>query len=298
MAEEHKEEPAVPVVAAAAAATEAGAPDDDDLDDFLDEFQDEVLSQPPGSGAPAATGDGGDDDAELARLLQQAGLDDPESKAQFEQFLRLFGGEAAGGAAGSTAEDAASGDDFQLIMKDTMLRLKSSGSAVDEQLKAEQATDIFSLLGGAGEGSMAELLTQMMEQLLLKEVLYEPMRDLNDKYPGWLEENRGTLLEADLARYLNQFAIVKDIVAKFDEPGYLDLDKPAREYITDKLEQLQQLGDPPKELVGDLDQLGGMFGGSGNDGELAEIPDDFDLDSLPPEMRKNLEETVNQCPQQ
>lgn len=46
--------------------------------------------------------------------------------------------------------------------------------------------------GGEGdsEGSFASLADTIMQQLLSKDVLYQPMKDIGAKYPGWLAAHR------------------------------------------------------------------------------------------------------------
>ncbi len=40
----------------------------------------------------------------------------------------------------------------------------------------------------------------MMEQLLAKEVLYDPMKQICQKYPEWLADNESLLSKADYER--------------------------------------------------------------------------------------------------
>ena len=48
------------------------------------------------------------------------------------------------------------------------------------------------LLGadGESEGSFASLADTIMQQLLSKDVLYQPMKDIGAKYPAWLATHR------------------------------------------------------------------------------------------------------------
>jgi len=56
------------------------------------------------------------------------------------------------------------------------------------------------------------MLLGMMEQLTNKDILYEPMKELNDKFPAWMVEHRDKVPEADLKRYEEQQRLVKEIV--------------------------------------------------------------------------------------
>ena len=43
---------------------------------------------------------------------------------------------------------------------------------------------------GDAEGSFASLADTIMQQLLSKDVLYQPMKDIGSKYPTWLATHR------------------------------------------------------------------------------------------------------------
>ena len=45
---------------------------------------------------------------------------------------------------------------------------------------------------GDADGSFASLADTIMQQLLSKDVLYQPMKDIGAKYPGWLAAHRST----------------------------------------------------------------------------------------------------------
>ena len=46
---------------------------------------------------------------------------------------------------------------------------------------------------GDAEGSFASLADTIMQQLLSKDVLYQPMKDIGSKYPTWLATHRSAL---------------------------------------------------------------------------------------------------------
>lgn len=56
-------------------------------------------------------------------------------------------------------------------------------------------------------GDMSGLLESMMQQLLSKEVLYQPLSEMGAKYPTWLEANKDSLSTKDLDRWECQFAV-------------------------------------------------------------------------------------------
>lgn len=136
---------------------------------------------------------------------------------------------------------------FQDRIKQTMDRMKSSGAEVDAAVADSEGEDLLSemlkqMQGAVGEGESDEdfskMLLNMMEQLTSKEILYEPMKELNDKYPEWLRNNEEKQSLEDLQRYTEQYEVVSEIVAKFEEPEYRDDSDKDREYIIERMQKV------------------------------------------------------------
>lgn len=136
---------------------------------------------------------------------------------------------------------------FQDRIKQTMERMKSSEAEVDAAVADTEGDDFLAemlkqMQGAAGEGEgdedFSKMLLTMMEQLTSKEILYEPMRELADKYPSWLGKNEGKGLSEDIERYREQYNVVKEIVAKFEEPAYRDENDKDRDYIIDRMQKV------------------------------------------------------------
>ncbi|KAJ9156083.1 Peroxisomal biogenesis factor 19 [Pleurostoma richardsiae] len=201
----------------------------------------------------------------------------PELQAQFESIFTEIGaaagdseakpgpGSASGSASGSSAKPsgaAASEASFQETIRRTMERMQTSGDQATAAAAAEGSDDFLAELmkqmqaGGLdGEGSeedFSKMLLGMMEQLTNKEILYEPMKELDDKFPDWLEKNKDKVSKEDLKRYEEQQRYAKEIVAKFEEATYADSNPADREYIVDRMQKMQAAGSPPADLVGDM----------------------------------------------
>ena len=72
--------------------------------------------------------------------------------------------------------------------------------------------------GGASEmGGLFPLIQTMLENILAKDVLYQPLKEIVDKYPDWLADNRSTLKEEEFSQYNKQYDVMKKIVEMFDE---------------------------------------------------------------------------------
>ena len=76
------------------------------------------------------------------------------------------------------------------------------------------------------------------EHLTNKDILYEPMKDLSDKFPSWMEQNGNKVSEEDMRRYKQQQEVVGQIVARFERKGYSDDNKADRDYIVEKMQQV------------------------------------------------------------
>ena len=68
---------------------------------------------------------------------------------------------------------------------------------------------------GGGEESLLPMMETMMQSLLSKDLLYPAIRDLADKFPGWLAEKGGDLPPEQLAKFRRQFELSKQASAPF-----------------------------------------------------------------------------------
>lgn len=89
-------------------------------------------------------------------------------------------------------------------------------------------------------------MDSMMKQLLSKDVLEEPMREIGERYPAWLEANRSTLNPEDLARYTKQLKYIRQLCAVYDS------DPDNFEAIVGLMQHMQECGQPPAEIVNEL----------------------------------------------
>lgn len=101
-------------------------------------------------------------------------------------------------------------------------------------------------------GSMQEtpevqsLIDGLMQQLLSKEVLYQPMQDIAAKYPEWLAKQRGVLPEEELTKYEEQYLYIQEVCALYEaEPT--DFEK-----VVEAMQKVQSKGQPPAEIVTEL----------------------------------------------
>ncbi|KAL6830814.1 Pex19 protein family domain-containing protein [Trichoderma sp. SZMC 28015] len=169
------------------------------------------------------------------------------------------------------AAEGPSGAAFQDTIRRTMERMQSSGDQATAAAAAGGEDDFLAEMlkqltagefAGGSEEDFSKMLMGMMEQLTNKEILYEPMKELHDKFPAWLAKNKDSVPADDLKRYMEQKTIVEEIVAKFNEPTYSDSNAKDREYIVDRMQRMQAAGSPPSDLVGDMASAQEAFNGA------------------------------------
>ena len=86
----------------------------------------------------------------------------------------------------------------------------------------------------------------IMKQLLSKDLMYEPMKEVTAKFPQWLAENKAKLSEAEYIRYGTQYQYFQRILNLYDtEPDNISR-------LLELLQDIQQYGQPPAELIKEL----------------------------------------------
>lgn len=227
---------------------------------MLDEFS-KKTTQPTTTSAPAKPAPAQNDE-DFAKTLESSmqnligELDsNPDMQKEFEKMMQEL--IAAGSAPtddeaakhiSSAAEavggktDQANKDTFQETIRKTMERMQASGDQATAAASASNEDDFLaqmlkdlSAAGGGGEEDFNKMLMGMMAQLTHKEILYEPMKELHDKFPAWIEKNQK---DPDLARFKEQQKLVGDIVSRFEKKGYSDDNNDDREYIVDKMQKV------------------------------------------------------------
>ncbi|KAK6336065.1 Peroxisome chaperone and import receptor [Orbilia blumenaviensis] len=232
-------------------------------------------------------------DDDFARQLQQGMADllkemeeSPEFQAQFDSLVQELdksagpvpnqadNGKGPVPAPDATSvqlevdEDVAQGaSSFHDTIAKTMERMKESGAEIDTEMADSQSDDFLAEMlrqmqmatgrGGSDE-DFSKMLMGMMEQLTNKEILYEPMKELNEKFPGWLVENEGKHSVEEMDNFREQARLVREIVAKFEQPSFSDSSDMDREYIVERMQKMQAVGSPPAELLGDMGQGDGL----------------------------------------
>ncbi|KAG2095880.1 Pex19 protein family-domain-containing protein [Suillus discolor] len=138
-------------------------------------------------------------------------------------------------------------DDFQSRIRNTMNKLKESESGLKSSDPSSSATSADSLeallsqFGDDDEEEMQGVLEAMIGQLMGKDVLYEPLKELSDKFPDYLKANASTLTSDDKSRYDAQIICMKQLLEIFESKDYADNDDKTRMKIVDLMGEVRQL---------------------------------------------------------
>ncbi|KAJ8596672.1 Pex19 protein [Rhizopogon salebrosus TDB-379] len=174
----------------------------------------------------------------------------------------LDGSTQQGASGASTAPKPGEKDDFQSRIRNTMNKLKESESGLkssDASSSTASADPLEALLSqfgdlgeGEGEDELQGVLEAMMGQLMGKDVLYEPLKELSDKFPDYLETHAATISSDDKKRYDAQIICMHQLLEIFESKTYADDDDKTRVKIVELMGELQKHGSPPEEIMGPL----------------------------------------------
>ncbi|KAL2321571.1 hypothetical protein Fmac_025950 [Flemingia macrophylla] len=97
-----------------------------------------------------------------------------------------------------------------------------------------------------GEEDMESIVETMMQQLLSKEILHEPMKEIAEKYPKWLEEHKTSLSKEEYERYSHQYELIRNLNEVYEnDPGNFTK-------IVELMQKMQECGQPPNDIVKEL----------------------------------------------
>uniref|UniRef100_UPI003AB077C4 peroxisomal biogenesis factor 19 n=1 Tax=Centroberyx gerrardi TaxID=166262 RepID=UPI003AB077C4 len=262
----------------ASGSAESSAGQDAELDELLDSALDdfEKTSVPPAPEAAAASSSA-KSGAEKPPLLEDSKFFETlfegdmasQAKEEWEKAMTELAQEEPellqhfqklSEAAGKVGTDVASQQEFTSCLKETLSglaknadNLQSAGLAGDDLVKALEGLGLEEGGEGSGEdGNILPIMQSIMQNLLSKEVLYPSLKEITAKYPEWLDTNKASLSPEDYQRYEQQAKIMGDICKQFEREEQGGAEKESVfESILELMQQLQDLGQPPKELAGD-----------------------------------------------
>ncbi|XP_064257718.1 LOW QUALITY PROTEIN: peroxisomal biogenesis factor 19 [Passer domesticus] len=186
--------------------------------------------------------------AEFQEAMQELARQEPQLVEQFQKLSE---------AAGKVGSDAASQQEFTSCLKETLSGLAKNANDLQNSPGSEEelakALEGLGLDEGGGDGVLP-VMRSIMESLLSKDVLYPSLKEITEKYPEWLRQQEGSLSPEQRARFGAQQALMLRICAELERERPEEPEGQRRERfetLLDLMQQLQDLGHPPKELAGD-----------------------------------------------
>ena len=164
---------------------------------------------------------------------------------------------------------------IQAKLTETLSQMQVNSQASSKtSLEENLFQNIPGLTGGDSFDNLLPMMEGMMQSLLSKELLYTPMKDIADKFPDWLADNRNGGSEEEFIKYNKQFELTKKICFLYEEEKDSDTSEKKKkrfDKVMALMQEMQNLGHPPKELVGE----------SPSPIDPAAFPPGMDLNSCP-----------------
>lgn len=260
--------------------------EDEDLDDLLDDALDDfskpnIENQSSSTSNAAPSQEDLDSNAlfeeEFARQLslEMEGMfgklsEEEDVKSAFAKLMNANPGEGSSqtnlpsstNPGTSKSASGGVGADFQAAINNSMNKMKTSSDQVEAEAKNDSPEALMEQLMRQMEGfsdtpDFEKAIEGMMGQIMTKDLLYEPMKDLTDKYPEWLETNKSKLSETEFNQYSKQQKIVAEVVESFekqvtDEKGDVtecEENSALQKRVMVLMQEMQDLGQPPAELL-------------------------------------------------
>ncbi|XP_043733132.1 peroxisomal biogenesis factor 19 isoform X1 [Cervus elaphus] len=188
--------------------------------------------------------------AEFEKAMKELAEEEPHLVEQFQKLSE---------AAGRVGSDATSQQEFTSCLKETLSGLaKNATDLQNSGMSEEELTKAMEGLGmdeGDGEGTILPIMQSIMQNLLSKDVLYPSLKEITEKYPEWLQAHRDSLPPEQFEKYQEQHSVMGKICEQFEAETPTDSEatqKARFEVVLDLMQQLQDLGHPPKELAGEM----------------------------------------------
>eukprot|EP00250_Pteridium_aquilinum_P015811 c22776_g1_i1 orf=3-665(-) len=191
----------------------------DDLDDILDSaLRDFRIADGVESSNPRVSeGSSASREAQVPATLGEGlgiGLPALGSKEKSPGFLEVFP---------SSNDDKSPANGVHLA--DTLEKLAQQTRQTLEDMVANDQKDMADKLVESivmqvkelgGSQDVVSIMEAMMQQVLSKEVLHEPMKELCEKYPTWLEANKSSVSGDDFCRYSRQYECIKELCGVYE----------------------------------------------------------------------------------
>eukprot|EP01042_Synura_sphagnicola_P003965 gene3965-4978_t len=146
-------------------------------------------------------------------------------------------------------QNSVEGADRQVAATLQMLGSSQQGMIGMEASRIEEAgenmmQDMMAQFEALGEKEdYHEVIDGVMRQLLSRDLMYDPIKQVCDKFPEWLALHKDNLVEAEYTTYGKQYQVFQKLLAVYDtEPENLPR-------LMELMFELQEYGQPPAEII-------------------------------------------------
>jgi len=114
-----------------------------------------------------------------------------------------------------------------------------------EQLMKEMEQHATTMAGETtnSNSDYDSMFNSVMNQLLAKDIMYEPMKQITDAFPKFLQQQRDKLSDEEYQRYGHQYQYFQRLIRVYDT------DPENYEKLTELMQDIQQYGQPPPEIL-------------------------------------------------
>ena len=119
----------------------------------------------------------------------------------------------------------------------------------------DEIPDLDNLFAGLGGGDSSgealgtdNFMEGMMEQLLSKELMYEPMKQVTEKFPSWLASKKDELSPEEWDQRHRQYDCFRRLVQSYED----DEEGQQTAKILEIMEEVQEYGQPPPEIINEI----------------------------------------------
>lgn len=146
---------------------------------------------------------------------------------------------------------------FTQSIKDVLKGLSEGQQNLQTPFNAEDISGMFGNinLNESGENNaFLPFMQGMMQSLLSAEVLLPSLMELKSKYPNWLAENASKISPEEKEKYENQYKLMQEVCTELEkekEDDSADVKKERFQIVLDRMQKMQELGQPPAEILGE-----------------------------------------------
>ncbi|KAJ8877228.1 hypothetical protein PR048_021682 [Dryococelus australis] len=163
----------------------------------------------------------------------------------------------------ASGEDESKDDaDFSAAISQTLKSLSEGRENLNNFLPEDELKNMLGNLG-LGDGSdesvdFMRFMQQILQCIISKDILYQPLKELADKYPEWLEENESRLEPAELQRHKKHSDLILEVCNELEqesENDSADMKKQRFDKVMNLMQKMSDCGQLPKELIGSVGNI-------------------------------------------